>query len=79
MKEIFNFSENNNYNLRTGTHLQHILEQSPLQILEQKYGNLYHKILKKLAPCLSLKVKKWIPQNCPCHLCKTHIAQVGFI
>ena len=37
--------------------IQYILEHSPLQILEQKYGNLYHKILKKLAPCLVLKTR----------------------
>ena len=32
-------------------------EQSPLQILEQKYGNLYHETLRKLNPCLVLKTK----------------------
>ena len=25
------------------------------------------------------KVKKWVPYDCPCRLCKTYIAGVGFI
>ena len=54
----------------------HIAEQSPLQILEQKYGNWYYKEANSESS-LKNKVKKWIPKNCPCRLCKTYI--VGFI
>ena len=25
------------------------------------------------------KIKKWDPQNCPCHLCKIYLQNVGFI
>ena len=25
------------------------------------------------------KIKTWVPENCPCKLCKTYIHQVGFI
>ena len=25
------------------------------------------------------KIKTWIPENCPCRLCKTYIHPVGFI
>ena len=25
------------------------------------------------------KIKSWVPQNCPCRLCKTYIHHVGFI
>ena len=25
------------------------------------------------------KIKKWIPWECPCKLCKTYVPQVGFI
>ena len=25
------------------------------------------------------KIKKWIPSECPCRLCKTYVPQVGFI
>ena len=74
MKEIFNFSDNNNYSFRSGTHLSRpILPTthyrkfiSLLQILEQKYGNWYHKILNKQTPSLFLKSK-----DDPCRLCRT--------
>ena len=35
--------------------MQHITEQSPLQILEKKYGNRYCKILKMQTSCLASK------------------------
>ena len=25
------------------------------------------------------KIKNWVPENCPCRLCKTYIHQIGFI
>ena len=25
------------------------------------------------------KIKNWVPQNCPCRLCKTYIQRVGFL
>ena len=25
------------------------------------------------------EIKKWVPENCPCRLCKTYISQVGFV
>ena len=24
------------------------------------------------------KIKSWIPENCPCRLCKTYLHQIGF-
>ena len=24
-------------------------------------------------------IKKWVPENCPCRLCKNYVAGVGFI
>ena len=26
-----------------------------------------------------LKIKNWVPLECPCRLCKTYVSQVGFI
>ena len=26
-----------------------------------------------------MEVKKWVPENCPCRLCKTYIFQIGFV
>ena len=25
------------------------------------------------------EVKRWVPENCPCRLCKTYVAQIGFV
>ena len=25
------------------------------------------------------QIKKWIPKDCPCRLCKVYVAQVGFL
>ena len=25
------------------------------------------------------KIKKWVPEICPCRLCKTYVNQVGFV
>ena len=26
-----------------------------------------------------LKVKNWVPENCPCKLCKTYLKQIGYV
>ena len=30
-------------------------------------------------PLFKEKIKNWIPENCPCRLCKTYIPQLGFL
>ena len=30
-------------------------------------------------PLFKTKIKKWVPSNCPCRLCKTYVTQLGFI
>ena len=30
-------------------------------------------------PLFKAKIKKWVPQNCPCRLCKTFVPQLGFL
>ena len=30
-------------------------------------------------PLFKVKIKKWIPQNCPCRLCKSFVPNLGFI
>ena len=42
-------------------------------ILPQEY-----KIIDNLSEFKN-KIKHWVPQNCPCRLCKTYIHQAGFI
>ena len=26
-----------------------------------------------------IEIKKWVPENCPCNLCKVYIAGVGYV
>ena len=79
-KEMFSFSDNNKYNLRSGTHLSRpILHRT--QYGTKHITNIGAKIWKlipqniKEGNTLSSfknKVKKWIPKNRPCRLCKTY-------
>ena len=87
MNEIFTFVENNAYNLRSGMHLSRINMLST-QYDTESIGNfgaktwilvpVHMKDLKALST-LKNQIKKWIPKNCPCRLCKVYVAQVGFL
>ena len=86
MKEIFNFSDNN-YNLRSGTHLNRPIVHTThfgTEFITNLGAKMWELVPQKIKEASSLstfknKVKKWIPQNCPCRLCKIYIAQVEFI
>ena len=47
----------------------------------QKFGVLVPLENKQLESLevFKLKIKKWIPFECPCRLCRTYIQQVGFV
>ena len=38
----------------------------------------YYKTMQNL-DTFKIKIKKWIPENCPCRLCKVYIDRVGFL
>ena len=86
MNDVFEFIEKP-YSLRTTLHFR------SRKIRTAKYGietpfylghklwNLVpneYKIIESLA-YLKAKIKTWVPENCPCRLCKTYIHQIGFI
>ena len=87
MKEVFDFCENKHYDLRSGIHLSRIKHHSThygtdsLSNLGAKIWDLLPNDIKELNTLSSFKakIKKWIPEKCPCRLCKNYIAQVGFI
>ena len=56
-----------------GTETVSFLGPQSWSILPQEYKNIDN--LSKFKN----KIKNWVPQNCPCRLCKTYIHQVGFI
>ena len=87
MNEIFTFVENNTYNLRSGMHLSRVNVHST-QYGTESIGNLGAKIwnlvpvhMKDLKALSTFKnqIKKSIPKDCPCRLCKVYLAQVGFL
>ena len=86
MKEIFEI-ENRNYNFRhnfliNGVTLdRYITALKQLSLLTQKYGTPLPSSSKDATPLKSFKVnlKRSIPENCPCRLCKTYIQRVGFL
>ena len=86
MDQMFTFVENNTYNLRSGMHLNranvHSTQYDVESIgnLETKIRNLVPAHIKYLKTLSTFKnqIKKWIPKDCKCRLCKVYVAQVGF-
>ena len=79
MREILHFQENENYNLRSGTHLAS--RNMTVSNLGAKIWPLLPEELKNGSslPVFKNKLKEWKPISCPCRLCKTYIQHVGFI
>ena len=51
-----------------------------LRSLGPKIWNLIPIDLKSISvPLFKEKIRKWIPSNCPCRLCKTFVPQLGFL
>ena len=87
MNEIFTFVENNTYNFRSVTHLSRVNVHS-IQYGTESTGNLGAKIWNlipahmkdlKILSTFKDQIKKWIPKDCLCRLCKVYVTQVGFL
>ena len=86
MNDVFEFIEKP-YSLRTTSHFR------SRKIRTTKYGietpsyfgpKLWNLVPNEYKTIESLedfkaKIKTWVPENCPCKLCKTYTHQVGFI
>ena len=59
----------------------YITELKVLHTLDQKYGMYDQKKLNNIENLEHFKkeIKTWIPDNCPCRLCKVYIESVGFL
>ena len=87
MKEVFIFQENENYNLRSGTHLMNINTHSAhfgtdtITNLGPKIWKLVPDKIKNASSLLVFKsrIKTWTTDNCPCRPCKTFVKDLGFI
>ena len=55
-----------------------------LEIITYRAPQLWNLVPTEIKDALSLsifkeKIKSWYCDNCPCRLCKTYIANVGFV
>ena len=87
MNELYNFSQNSVYNLRSGSQLEtrnintvHFGCESTVT-LGSKIWKLIPNNIKNSESLAEFKakIKKWVPKACPCRLCKIYVGQVGFI
>ena len=87
MKEVFIFQENENYNLRCGTHLTkrniHTahFETDTITNLGPKLWKLVPDEIENGSSLSVFKyrIKTWTTDNFPCRLCKTFVKDLGFI
>ena len=87
INEVFPLKLLSNYNIRNQQEFTirplkvvhyglNFLAYSGLEILELLLNNL--KTFESVEAFKS-KTKSWIPENCPCRICKPYIYQVGFM
>ena len=52
-----------------------------VSFLAPKIWDILLKEIKKSETlnAFNAKIKNWVPQECPCRLCKTYVSQVGFM
>ena len=76
---LYNLRRDNTFERRQVHSVYHNTES--LSFLGPKIWDLVPLELKQLESIevFKLKIKKWIPFECPCRLCRTYIQQVGFV
>ena len=87
MRDTFHFQENENYKLRSGTHLAFrnmgttLFGKKVVSNLGTKIWPLLAEELKNTSSLQAFqnKFKKWKQKSCLGRLCKTYIQHVGFI
>ena len=87
MNEVFDFLKNYVYEIRRGNCLSRSNIHSThfgIESIANIAAKIWNKIPNEIKEACSLtvfksKIKKWVPEGCPCRLCKTYVGQVGFI
>ena len=87
MNEVFDFSINSAYELRCGICLSRSNIQSThfgIESIANIAAKIWNKTPSEIKEASSFtvfksEIKKWVPQVCPCKLCKRYVGQVGFI
>jgi hypothetical protein len=87
VKDIFNYREQDRYNLRQNSEFVLPLVHSvtcgteSISFLGPKIWEMVPVYIKNKATINAFKIaiKKWKPENCPCRNCKTYVSGVGFL
>ena len=87
MNDIFVSKESSVYNLRHGVHLNRVNIKTTnfgIESITNIGAKIWDKVPKDIKDSESLaifksKIKKWVPENCPCRICKTYIKGIGYI
>jgi len=87
MKDIFEPCVQSNYKFRGSRDFKSrsiktvYYGESSLSFLGPKlWSTLPEELLQsKSLSEFQTKIKNWVPENCPCRLCKIYVAQIGFI
>ena len=86
LNEVF-VERNHNYNLRGNNFLNRrrvnsvIYGAESVSFLAPKIWDILRKEINnsETLNAFKLKIKNWVPQECPCRLCKKYVLQVEFI
>ena len=86
VSELFSYS-NVNYNLRSGSQFHQPSAntvwngQETISYLGPKIWNMVPEEMKQKSSLFAFKreIKQWVPDNCPCRICKNYLPNIGFI
>ena len=87
MNEVFNFQENERYNLSSGIHLPSrnmLIARFGTDTISSLGPKLWKLIPDKMKRASTLsafnaKIKSWTINNCSCKLCKIFVKDFGFL
>ena len=87
MNEVFNFEENESYNLRSGTYLAsrnmhtgHFGTDTIFSSGPKSWKLISDKIIHaSTLSAFKAKNKSWTINNCPCRLCNIFVKDLGFV
>ena len=76
--EHYNFRQNRDFKMRSVKSVYHGSES--ICYLEPKIWEIVPAKIKETNSLSSFKIeiRKWLPQSCPCRLCKQYISGTGF-
>ena len=73
----YDLRNNNSFKRRRVNSVSHGTESE--SYLGPKIWDLVANEIKESPNGFKFKIKRWIPEGCPCRICKIYLGQVGFI